>query len=91
MSSPEKEQKIRLFISCLVDNFFPEVGEAMLRVLSGMGLEIEFPSRQTCCGSRHLTRATEKKRRRLPAIFLKFLPQGRVVRSCVLRVHVCPW
>lgn len=50
MSSSEKQQKIRLFISCLVDNFFPEVGEAMLRVLSGMGLEIEFPQNQTCCG-----------------------------------------
>ncbi len=50
MSSSEKQQNIRLFISCLVDNFFPEVGEAMLRVLTGMGLEVEFPKNQTCCG-----------------------------------------
>ena len=50
MSLPEKKQKVFLFISCLVDNFFPEVGEAMLKVLSGMGMEIEFPQNQTCCG-----------------------------------------
>ena len=50
MSSSEEKQRIHLFISCLVDNFFPEVGEAMLRVLSGMGMEIEFPQNQTCCG-----------------------------------------
>ncbi len=49
MSSQEKENEILLFITCLVDNFFPEVGEAMLRVFSAMGVSVEFPHNQTCC------------------------------------------
>ncbi|MCY3625756.1 MAG: (Fe-S)-binding protein [Candidatus Dadabacteria bacterium] len=49
MRSQKKENEILLFITCLVDNFFPEVGEAMLRVLSKMGMNVEFPKNQTCC------------------------------------------
>jgi L-lactate dehydrogenase complex protein LldE len=41
---------IQLFITCLVDTFFPESGEAMVRVLNRVGLEVEFPRGQTCCG-----------------------------------------
>lgn len=37
-------------ITCLVDTFFPEVGEAMLKVLERSGLDVEFPPEQTCCG-----------------------------------------
>ncbi len=76
MSSPEKEQKIRLFISCLVDNFFPEVGEAMLRVLSGMGLEIEFPSRQTCCGQPAFNSGYRKEAQEVARHFLEVFTAG---------------
>ena len=70
MSSSEKQQKIRLFISCLVDNFFPEVGEAMLRVLSGMGLEIEFPQNQTCCGQPAFNSGHRKETEKVACHFL---------------------
>ncbi len=70
MSSSEKQQKIRLFISCLVDNFFPEVGEAMLRVFSGMGLEIEFPQNQTCCGQPAFNSGHRKEAEKVARHFL---------------------
>ena len=37
-------------ITCLVDTFFPEVGEAMVKVLEKTGVKVEFPADQTCCG-----------------------------------------
>lgn len=40
----------QLFITCLVDTFFPEVGEAMVDVLRRAGAEVDFPRDQTCCG-----------------------------------------
>jgi L-lactate dehydrogenase complex protein LldE len=43
-------ETIQLFITCLVDTFFPETGEAMLRVLNRAGVNVEFPAEQTCCG-----------------------------------------
>jgi L-lactate dehydrogenase complex protein LldE len=43
-------ETVQLFITCLVDSFFPEVGEAMVRVLNRAGVRVEFPEAQTCCG-----------------------------------------
>ena len=39
-----------LFVSCVVDQFFPEVGESTFRVLRRLGVEVDFPAGQTCCG-----------------------------------------
>ena len=42
--------RLALFVTCLVDGFFPRVGEAVARLLRREGLKIEFPREQTCCG-----------------------------------------
>ncbi|SDC24267.1 L-lactate dehydrogenase complex protein LldE [Paenibacillus sp. UNCCL117] len=42
--------KVSLFITCLSDAIFPRVGEAMVRLLARYGVELEFPTVQTCCG-----------------------------------------
>jgi len=41
---------VQLFVTCLVDSFYPEVGEAVVEVLRRVGVEVNFPPRQTCCG-----------------------------------------
>jgi L-lactate dehydrogenase complex protein LldE len=41
---------VQLFVSCLVDSFFPRIGEAMVHVLNRAGVRVEFPPAQTCCG-----------------------------------------
>lgn len=46
---PETET-VQLFITCLVDSFFPDVGEALVHVLNRAGVRVEFPADQTCCG-----------------------------------------
>ena len=42
--------KASLFASCLVDQFYPEVGESVVKVLRRLGVEVDFPTGQTCCG-----------------------------------------
>ena len=42
--------KASLMITCLGDMFFPEVGVAMVRLLRRLGVTVEFPQGQTCCG-----------------------------------------
>ena len=39
-----------LCATCLVDQFFPEVGEAVVAVLRRADVEVSFPAEQTCCG-----------------------------------------
>lgn len=41
---------IQLFITCLIDSLFPEVGETVLRVLEDHAGPVSFPVDQTCCG-----------------------------------------
>jgi L-lactate dehydrogenase complex protein LldE len=41
---------VQLFVTCLIDSFFPQIGEAMVQVLNRAGVRVEFPSAQTCCG-----------------------------------------
>lgn len=45
-----KPQRIQLFVTCIVDSLFPQVGEAVVAVLERLGIEVEFPDAQTCCG-----------------------------------------
>jgi L-lactate dehydrogenase complex protein LldE len=42
--------KVALFIPCFVDQFMPEIGMDMARVLARIGYEVDFPWGQTCCG-----------------------------------------
>ncbi|MGB3702955.1 MAG: (Fe-S)-binding protein [Anaerolineales bacterium] len=40
----------QLFVTCIIDTLYPEVGEAVVRVLQRAGVSVEFPDDQTCCG-----------------------------------------
>jgi L-lactate dehydrogenase complex protein LldE len=42
--------RIHLFVPCLVEDFFPEIGEAAALVLARAGCEVVYPAGQTCCG-----------------------------------------
>lgn len=42
--------KVQLFVTCLVDAFFPQAGMSVVNVLEKIGFEVEFPLDQTCCG-----------------------------------------
>jgi len=43
-------QTVTLFIQCLVDGIFPEVGEAVVGIFRKLGVSLTCPTRQTCCG-----------------------------------------
>jgi L-lactate dehydrogenase complex protein LldE len=42
--------KIGLFIPCYVDVVYPEVGVATYKLLTHLGLDVDYPLNQTCCG-----------------------------------------
>ena len=39
-----------LFVTCIVDQLYPEVGVSVVNVLRRLGVAIGFPKDQTCCG-----------------------------------------
>ena len=43
-------QTIQLFVTCIVDTIYPQVGEAVVAVLEKAGVRVTVPAGQTCCG-----------------------------------------
>ena len=50
MSLPPEYSRAQLFVTCIVDQFFPEVGESVVRLLRALGVDVAFNPDQTCCG-----------------------------------------
>jgi L-lactate dehydrogenase complex protein LldE len=42
--------KVALFVPCYIDQFYPQVAIATLELLEKLGVSVEFPEQQTCCG-----------------------------------------
>ncbi len=41
--------KVALMVTCINDAMFPETGRAVVTLLRRLGVDVEFPSGQTCC------------------------------------------
>ncbi len=57
--------KVAIFPSCIVDTIFPEAGVAAIRLLERLGVDVDFPLEQTCCGQMHLNTGYESRARKL--------------------------
>ncbi|WP_297211401.1 MULTISPECIES: L-lactate dehydrogenase (quinone) large subunit LdhH [Thermodesulfovibrio] len=48
---PKSQKKAIFFAGCLIDFAYPEIGEALVKLLNAAGIEVLFPEEQTCCGA----------------------------------------
>jgi L-lactate dehydrogenase complex protein LldE len=83
--------RIALFITCIGDTLFPEVGRATVQVLEQLGHEVAFPDEQTCCGQMHVNSGYREDGLALARRFVRiFEPFDAVVSpssSCVGNVR----
>lgn len=42
--------KVGLFVPCYVDALYPEVGVSTYKLLKSLGIDVDYPEKQTCCG-----------------------------------------
>ena len=84
--------KVSLFATCIVDQFFPEVGESVVRVLRRHGVEVDFPRDQTCCGQPLLNSGFAKRAAGLGRRVLKSFAGDELVvvpsGSCASMIRV---
>ncbi len=82
---------VGLFIPCFIDQFFPRVALATVRVLRRYGVDVTFPMSQTCCGQPMANAGCAAQARPLARNFAKiFDPFQYVVSpsgSCVAMVR----
>ncbi len=87
----EPARRTALFVTCLIDQFFPGVGEASVSLLEHAGCRVEFPSAQTCCGQPAFNLGYWEEARRLARRFITiFEPFDEVVApsgSCISMVR----
>ncbi len=57
--------RVGLFVPCFVDIFHPDVGMAALRLLERLGVAVEYPLAQTCCGQPMANAGSADEARRL--------------------------
>ncbi len=51
IKQPKLKEKAAFYAGCLIDFAYPEMGEALVKILNKAGIEVIFPQDQTCCGA----------------------------------------
>lgn len=45
-----KYKPVSLFVTCIIDMIYPHTGVSVVKILEHLGVEVRFPTGQTCCG-----------------------------------------
>ncbi|MFA5072606.1 MAG: L-lactate dehydrogenase (quinone) large subunit LdhH [Nitrospirota bacterium] len=53
IKQPASKTKVIFFAGCAIEFVFPEIGEAVVKILNKAGIEVLFPEGQSCCGIPH--------------------------------------
>ena len=71
-----------LFVQCLVDGIYPEVAEAVVQVFQRLGVAVDCPTEQTCCGQPAYNAGYHKEAARAARRFIEIFESAGVI--------VCP-
>jgi len=79
--------RVAFFVGCLVDKLYPQVGDAVLRVLAHHGVGLHLPAGQGCCGIPALSGGDIQTFRHLVRLNLRLLddpaaPCDYLVTAC---------
>jgi L-lactate dehydrogenase complex protein LldE len=84
-------RRVSLFITCFNDTLFPETGRAVVSLLERLGVEVDFPLEQTCCGQMHFNTGYAGQTIPLVRRFVRAFGDSEVVvspsPSCVAMVR----
>jgi L-lactate dehydrogenase complex protein LldE len=79
--------RMALFITCFNDTLFPETGRATVQLLERLGVGVDFPLEQTCCGQMHFNTGYQREAiplvRRFVEVFKSYEAVVAPSGSCV--------
>lgn len=81
-------RRVALFVTCMVDMIYPEVGMATAELLERQGVEVVFPYEQTCCGQPAFNAGYRDEGRVLAKRFIDIFEP--FIRQGVVDAIVCP-
>lgn len=72
-------RKASLLLTCTAEALYPSAGRAAVRTLEALGVTVEFPEDQTCCGQPWLNTGHPEEARRLARHFLHVFGEAEAV------------
>ena len=85
------QKTVTLFIQCLVDGIYPEVGEAMVAIFRKLDVNLTCPTQQTCCGQPAFNSGYHGEARVAAKRFIKIFETAEAIvcpsGSCVTMVR----
>ncbi|MEM9951111.1 MAG: (Fe-S)-binding protein [Chloroflexota bacterium] len=74
-----KDKPVSLFVTCIVDMIYPDTGMSVVKILEHLGITVEFPMGQTCCGQPAFNSGYRTEAKNVAKQFLKTFADAKVV------------
>ena len=72
-------KRASLFVTCLIDMLYPDTGMSVVDVLTHLGVDVDFPPGQTCCGQPGFNAGYRKEARQVAIQFMKAFKAAEVI------------
>lgn len=74
-----KDKPVSLFVTCIVDMVYPDTGMSVVKILEHLGIEVNFPMAQTCCGQPAFNSGYRNEAKSVAKQFLKAFADAEVI------------
>jgi L-lactate dehydrogenase complex protein LldE len=83
MTLPQREnptgKPVSLFVTCMIDMLFPDTGWSVVSILEHLGIQVDFPMGQTCCGQPAFNAGHRPEAKQVAIQFLKAFKDAEVI------------
>lgn len=70
---------VDIFIPCFIDQFYPETGLNMVKILEKLGLDVHYNKNQTCCGQMAFNSGFWDDAKAMGEKFIRDFPHNRPI------------
>lgn len=74
-----KDKRASLFVTCIVDMIYPNTGMSVVRLLEHLGVAVDFPMSQTCCGQPAFNSGYRAEAKSVAKTFLEAFKDAEVI------------
>ncbi len=74
-----KGKRVSLFVTCMVDMLAPQTGFSVVAVLEHLGVTVDFPADQTCCGQPAFNAGYRREAKQVARHFIETFRQAEVI------------
>lgn len=74
-----KGKRASLFVTCMVDMLYPQTGMSVVKVLRHLGVAVDFPAGQTCCGQPAFNAGYRNEAKQVAAYFIDIFQNAELI------------